>query len=100
MHPLRSHVLSPSKTTQLEGGAYAALREFIHGVEDTARLENFKATKKAQRERRAPPSLFGFVFFAQKMTQVQSRDGDAAVQWVLKGQEDAWYASNRSAPMS
>lgn len=58
-----------------------------------------KATKKAQRERRAPPSSSEFVFFEQEMTQVQNRGGDAAVQWVLKGQEQAWYNSNRSAPI-
>ena len=83
----------------MEGSVYASLREFVHGVEDTARLEIFKAKKKAHKERRAPPSSSEFVFFAQEMTQVQSRDGDAAVQWVLKGQEGAWYDADRRAPM-
>ena len=86
------------KTAQLEGGVYTSLREFVHGVEDTARLEIFKARKKAHRERRAPPSSSEFVFFAQEMTQVQSRDGDAAVHWVLKEYEEAWYNANRSDP--
>ncbi|CAN0097652.1 unnamed protein product [Ectocarpus sp. 12 AP-2014] len=88
------------QTAQLEGGAYASLREFIHGVEDTARLEIAKATKKAHRERRAPPSSSEFVFFEQKMVQVQRRDGDAAVQWVLKEHESAWFDQTRSAPVS
>ncbi|CAM9180095.1 unnamed protein product, partial [Ectocarpus fasciculatus] len=87
-------------TPELEGGAYASLREFIHGVEDTARLEIAKATKKAHRERRAPPPASEFVFFDQKMVQVQRRDGDAAVQWVMKGHEAAWYDQMRSAPMA
>lgn len=87
------------KTAQLEGGAYSSLREFVHGVEVTARLEIMKARTKAHRERQAPPSSSEFVFFAQEMTQLQRRDGDAAAQWVLKGQEDAWYGVNRSAPV-
>ncbi|CAM9593028.1 unnamed protein product [Ectocarpus sp. 13 AM-2016] len=94
------NVAAGPQTTQLEGGAYASLREFIHGVEDTVRLENAKATKKAHRERRAPPSSSEFVFFEQKMVQVQRRDGDAAVQWVLKEHESAWYDQTRSAPLS
>ncbi|CAN0468026.1 unnamed protein product [Ectocarpus sp. 8 AP-2014] len=93
-------VAAGPQTAQLEGGAYASLREFIHGVEDTARLEIAKATKKAHRERRAPPSSSEFVFFEQKMVQVQRRDGDAAVQWVLKEHESAWFDQTRSAPVS
>lgn len=87
------------KITQLEGGAYASLREFVHGEEDTARLKILTATKKAHKERRAPPSSSAFVFFAREMSKVQSRHGVAAVQWVLKGQEDAWYDADR-APMT
>eukprot|EP00752_Nemacystus_decipiens_P017045 g15262.t1 len=86
------------KTTQLKGDAYASLRDFVQGVEKTAGLEIFVATRKAQRERRAPPSSSEFVFFSHKMAQVQRRDGDAVVQWVLKGQEEAWYNEMRSAP--
>lgn len=89
-----------AKSAQLGGGVYASLREFIHGVEDTAHLEIFKAKKKAHREHRAPANPSEFVFFASKMTQVQNRDGDAAVQWVLKGQEDAWYNAATSAPIA
>lgn len=85
---------------QLEGGAYSSLREFVHGEEDTARLEIVKATKKAHRQRRAPPGSPEFIFFTQEMSQVQRRDGDAAAQWVLKGQEDAWYGANRWAPLA
>lgn len=83
------------KRAQLERGAYASLREFIHGVEDTARLEILEAEKAAHKQRRrALPGSGEFVFFAQEMTQVQRREG--CVQWVLKGQEDAWY--QRRAP--
>ncbi|CAN0315441.1 unnamed protein product [Ectocarpus sp. 6 AP-2014] len=85
---------------QLDRGAYASLRVFIHGVEDTARHEIAKATKRAHRERRAPPSSSEFVFFEQKMVQVQRRDGDAAAQWVLKEHESAWYDQTRSTPVS
>ncbi|CBJ29670.1 LRR-GTPase of the ROCO family, putative pseudogene [Ectocarpus siliculosus] len=92
-------VAAGPQTAQLEGGVYSSLREFIHGVEDTARLEIAKATKKAHRERRAPPSSSEFVFFEQKMVQVQRRDGDAAVQWVLKGHESSWFDQTRSAPV-
>ncbi|CAN0399729.1 unnamed protein product [Ectocarpus sp. 12 AP-2014] len=88
------------QTTQLEGAAYTSLREFIHGVEDSARLDLAKATKKAHRERRAPPSTSAFVFFKQNMVQVQRCDGDAAMQWVLKGHEAAWHDQMRSAPMA
>lgn len=35
-----------------------------------------------------------FLFFVHETTQVQRRGGDEAVQWVLKGQEDAWYYSS------
>lgn len=91
-------LVRPVKTANLEGNAYASLREFIHGVEDDARVEIFKATKKAHKELRAPPSSSEFVFFAQKMTQVHRRDGDATVQWVLKEQEDAWPDAKMSAP--
>ncbi|CAN0416414.1 unnamed protein product [Ectocarpus sp. 12 AP-2014] len=93
-------VAADTQTTQLDGGAYASLREFIHGVEDAARLEIAKATEKAHKERRPPPSASEFVFFEQKMVQVQRRDGDAAVQWVLKEHESAWYDQTRSTPVS
>ncbi|CAM9921133.1 unnamed protein product, partial [Ectocarpus sp. 12 AP-2014] len=81
-------VAAGPQIAQLEGRAYASLREFIHGVEDTTRLEIANATK-AHRESRAPPSSSELVFFQQKTVQVQRRDGDAAVQWVLKEQETA-----------
>lgn len=84
------------KPAQLEGDAYASLREFVHGVEDTARLE----MAQAERRRRAPPSASVFVFFSQVMAQVQRPNGDAAVQWVLKGEEDAWYEAMESAPIA
>ncbi|CAM9664047.1 unnamed protein product [Ectocarpus sp. 4 AP-2014] len=87
---LEGLTLEDHQTANLEGSAYASLREFIHGVEDDARIEISKATKKAHKKPRALPSSSEFVFFAQKMAQVQRHDGDAAVQWVLKGQEDAW----------
>ncbi|CAN0044686.1 unnamed protein product [Pylaiella littoralis] len=86
------------QTANLEDNAYASLREFIHRVEDDARVEIFKVKKKAHKERRALPSSSEFVFFADKMTQVQRHDGDATVQWVLKGQEDAWGDAKMSAP--
>eukprot|EP00903_Cladosiphon_okamuranus_P015564 g14369.t1 len=86
------------QAANLEGNAYASLREFIDGVEDDARVDIIKATKKAHKERRDPPSSSAFVFFAQKMTQVQRREDDATVQWVLKGQEDAWRKEKMSAP--
>ena len=88
-------IARPVKTANLGGNAYASLREFIHGVEDDSRVEIFKATKNAHKERRAPPNSSEFVFFAEKMTQVQRDDGDASVQWVLKGQEDAWRRRHR-----
>lgn len=73
-------VVSAMKIVLLEGGAYASLREFVHGAEDAARVE----MAKAEKGRRAPPSSSNFVYFSQ-MVQVQRRDGDAAVQWVLRG---------------
>ncbi|CAN0315933.1 unnamed protein product [Ectocarpus sp. 6 AP-2014] len=91
-------VAAGPQAAQMKAAAYTSLREFIHGVEDTARLEIAKATKKANRERRAPPSSPEFVFFEQKMVQVQRRDGDAAVQWVLKEHESAWYDQTRDQP--
>lgn len=56
-------------------------------MEDTARLD----IAKSKRGRRAAADSSMFVFFAQKMVRVQRCAGDAAVQWVLKGQEDAWF---------
>eukprot|EP00752_Nemacystus_decipiens_P008335 g7449.t1 len=50
---------------QLGGGAYSSLREFIHNVEDTVRLE----MAKAERGRHAPKSPSEFVFFSQVMTK-------------------------------
>lgn len=88
------------QTVQLEGHAYASLREFIHEVEKTAGLEMLKATMKAHKDRRAPPSSSEFVFFSQKMTQVHKRHIDAAVQWVLKEYEETWYNENRSVPVA
>ena len=55
---------------------------------------------KAKRGRGAAPSSSDFVFFAQKMAKVQRRAGDAAVQWVLKGQENAWLDAMKSAPIA
>ncbi|CAM9463484.1 unnamed protein product [Scytosiphon promiscuus] len=81
------------QTAQLERGAYAALREFIHGIEDGARLE----VAKGRRGSRGCPTSSEFVFFAQKMAQVQRHSGDAAVQWVLKEHVDAWYDAMGSA---
>lgn len=91
-----SPLLSSPKAAQLGGGAYAALREFIHGVEDTARLE----IDKRRRGRRGSSQPSNFVFFAQKMVKVQRTNGDAAVQWVLKEHRDAWYDAVRSAPVA
>ena len=54
---------------------------------------------KAERGRRAPSRSSKFVFFSQMMVQVQRRDDDAAVQWVLKGQEDTWYGAVKPAPV-
>ena len=79
------------KKAQLEGRAYASLRDFIYEVEKTAGLEMLKAKAKAHRDRRAPPRSSEFVFFAQKMAQVQRREDDADVQWVLKGYEEEWH---------
>ncbi|CAM9557099.1 unnamed protein product [Ectocarpus sp. 12 AP-2014] len=93
-------VAADTQVAQLKEGAYTSLREFIHGVEDTACLEIVKQKKKAHRERRAPPTASEFVFFEEKMVQVQRRDGDAAIQWVLKEHESAWYDQTRSAPVS
>lgn len=89
-----ARAISPVKAAQLERGAYASLREFIHGVEDAARLD----IVKAKRGRRASPGSPEFVFFSQKMVRVQRRASDAAVQWVLNGQEEAWLNVMRSAP--
>jgi len=88
------------KKAQLEGRAYVSLRDFIHEVEKTAGLEMLKATAKAHRDRRAPPSSSEFVFFSQKMAQVQRREGDADVQWVLKGYERAWDGKTRFTPIA
>eukprot|EP00752_Nemacystus_decipiens_P012983 g11487.t3 len=82
------------KASNLERGAYAHLREFIHGVEDTARMD----IAKTGRGRRAGAHSSKFVFFGQEMVQVQRHAGDAAVQWVLKGQENAWIDAMKSAP--
>eukprot|EP00903_Cladosiphon_okamuranus_P006418 g6282.t1 len=51
-----------AKTAQLEGGAYSSLREFVHGVDDTASLESFEARKKTHKERHAPPSSSDLCF--------------------------------------
>ncbi len=83
----------------MEGRAYASLRDFVFKVEKTAGLEMAKAKAKAHRDRRAPPSSSEFVFFDEKMAQVQRR-GDADVQWVLKGYEHAWYNKMRSTPIA
>lgn len=96
--PTKASQPIPTKAAQLERSAYASLREFIHGAEDNARLDIAKARKNAHREGRAGPSSSEFVFFAQKVTQVQSPAGDADVQWVLKGEEYAWLDAMKSAP--
>lgn len=64
-------------------------------MEDSARFDLAKATKKARRDHRLPPSSSRFVYFADEMTKVQRRDGDADVQWVLKGHEHSWFAAVR-----
>lgn len=53
---------------------------------------------KAETRRRDRPRSSEFVFFEQKMVRVQRRNGDAAVQWVLKGQQHAWYEAMKSVP--
>ena len=93
-------VVLPMKKAQLEGRAYATLRDFVYEVEKSAGLQMSKAIAKARRDRRAPPSSSEFVFFAQKMAQVQMRESDADVQWVLHGYEEAWYNAKRSDPMA
>ena len=59
-------------------------------MEDTARLKNSAAKKKAHRKGVARPSDSGFVYFEQKMAKVQARTGDGGAQWVLRGHEKAW----------
>ena len=55
---------------------------------------------KAERGRHAREHSSEFVFFAQEMVQVQRHAGDAAVQWVLKGQGSAWSDAMKSAPIA
>lgn len=93
-HVVRLYLYPPIKAASLERDAYASLREFIHGVEDAARLD----IAKAKRRHRAAPSSSEFVFFEHEMVQVQRSADDAAVQWVLKGQENSWLDAMRSAP--
>ncbi|CAM9180685.1 unnamed protein product, partial [Laminaria digitata] len=83
----------------LKGNAYECLRRFVHDMEDTARVEMSTATKKAHKERRAPPSTSAFVYFDQVMAKVQPRTGDGEAHWVLKEHEQAWRnAARTSAP--
>lgn len=42
---------------------------------------------KAERGRCAPSSSSKLMFFSQMMIQVQRRNDDAGVQWVLKGKK-------------
>lgn len=59
-------------------------------MEDTARYETSVETKKAHKNRRAPPSSFEFIYFEEVMAKVQARTGDGQAQWVLKEHEEAW----------
>jgi len=79
-----------SKVKALKGNAYKRLREFVHEMEDTARLQSSAATKKARRKGKAPPRNSDFVYFEDVMTKVQARTGDGEAQWVLRGYENAW----------
>lgn len=85
-----SSATPPVQAAQLKPRAYASLREFIYGVEDSAHLGR----------RGGSTSMPDFVFFADMMAQVQRDSGDADVQWVLKGQENAWSDAIRSAPIA
>lgn len=65
--------------------AQAALREFIHDVEDAARAERVLALREAREHGMPPGSLPSFIFFDDVMEKIQSGDGDASARWVLKG---------------
>lgn len=69
-------------------------------MEDTARVKLSTATKKAHKERRAPPSTSEFVFFDEVMVKVQPRSGDGEAQWVLGEFEAAWYDAARTTATS
>lgn len=68
-------------------------------MEDTSRLEISAATKKAHKERCAPPSTSEFVYFDQVMVKVQPRNGDGEAQWVLSDFELDWHDAIRKAEM-
>lgn len=68
-------------------------------MEDTSRVEISAAAKKANKERRAPPSTSEFVYFDQVMVKVQPRNGDGEAQWVLSDFELAWHDATRKAEM-
>lgn len=70
----------------------------MYELEDTARWKIHAASKKSQRERRAPRSSSEFVYFEDVMVKVQSRSGDASAHWVLIENERAWYDSDRGSP--
>lgn len=78
------------KVKTLKGNAYKSLRTFVHEMEDTARLRNSAARKKAHRKSKVHPSKPDFVSFEDVMTKVQARTGDGEGQWVLLAHEQAW----------
>ena len=94
-HPARRH--PSSKVQPLQGNAYECLRRLVHDMQDTARMKISNATKKAHKERRAPPSTSEFVYFDQVMVKVQPRAGDGEAQWVLSDFEEAWRDAARKA---
>lgn len=79
----------------LEGKAYEALQTFVRTAEDEARLEMVKTRRSAKK----PSSTHSdpcFVFFEEVMEKVVELDGDPTVQWVLRGQADAWRVARQS----
>lgn len=66
-------------------------------MEDTARVKDEAARRKARREN-TPPTTSKFVYFEEKMTKVQARTGDGKAQWVLKEHGQAWTAAASKRP--
>lgn len=74
---------------ELDQKEYPILREFIHGVEHSARCERLRKRIRALKKHRTLPGSSNFVFFREIMDVVHSREGDASVHWVLKNKIEA-----------
>lgn len=81
---------------QLE--SYREFRGVVCEAEEDARNPTDRGIWVYSGKSRVASSVRSFVFFEDVMDRVQAGDRDAATDWVLTGEKEAWLDARRKVP--